>query len=160
MEAESKGQPTGLSSPDSVVRRLYETISFGRGEAPNWSATRSLFFAGARLVTPRMTLVEGVYSRTVEEWVADFQAHSERFSVVEFMETEITSEVLVFRDVAHVFSSFESRRTKEDPEPLARGLNSFQLVKSNGRWWIVNVLWDLATAGVDLPERFSPAGAL
>jgi hypothetical protein len=65
----------------------------------------------------------------------------------------------VFRDIAHVFSAYESRRSKEDPEPLARGLNSFQLVKSNGRWWIVNVLWDLETTGVYLPEGFLPAEA-
>jgi hypothetical protein len=148
-----------LSSPDSIVRRLYEAISFGRGEAPNWSATLALFFAGARLVTPRMPLVEGVYSKNVEEWMADFQAYIERYSVGEFMEIEIASEVRVFRDIAHVFSAYESRRSKEDPEPLARGLNSFQLVKSNGRWWIVNVLWDLETTGVYLPEGFLPAEA-
>jgi hypothetical protein len=38
--------------------------------------------------------------------------------------------------------------------PYSRGINSFQLISSGGRWWIVSILWDRERADVVLqPEH-------
>ncbi len=155
MNASENLQQSDLSDPGSVVRALYESISFSQGKAPDFGRVRSLFFEGARFVLPHMPGVDGVYSRTVDEWIADFNSNLERHPSMGFVETEIVSEVEVFREIAHVFSSYESRTAQADPEPFMRGLNSFQMVRQRNRWWIVNVLWDVESADVRLPDRFT-----
>ncbi len=58
-----------------------------------------------------------------------------------YFETQIQHEPMTFGSIAHVFSTFESRRRADGPA-YARGINSLQLVRSGDRWWIVSVVWD------------------
>lgn len=39
----------------------------------------------------------------------------------------------------------------EDAEPAARGVNSFQLIRFGGRWWITSVVWDVETDDRPIP---------
>ena len=41
-----------------------------------------------------------------------------------------------FGDIAQVWSSYESRHKQDDAQPFLRGINSFQLCRQNGRWWV------------------------
>ena len=45
-----------------------------------------------------------------------------------FFESELARRVETFGSIAHVFSTYESRRAPGE-KPFARGINSFQLVK-------------------------------
>ena len=58
-----------------------------------------------------------------------------------------------FANIAHVFSTYESRREK-DAAPFARGINSFQLVKLGPRWWVASIMWDAERAGVTIPAAY------
>lgn len=44
-----------------------------------------------------------------------------------------------FGDVAHVYASYESRVRREDPTLFVRGVKSFELLKSSGRWYTAQV---------------------
>ncbi len=59
-----------------------------------------------------------------------------------------------FGNVAHVFSTYESRVGSPDGDPVAAGINSVQLVRSNGRWWIAGIAWDVETATNPIPEGY------
>jgi hypothetical protein len=48
----------------------------------------------------------------------------------------------LFGHVAQVFSIFEDRISVQDEEPVARGINCFQLVFHNDKWRIVSMIWD------------------
>ena len=52
-------------------------------------------------------------------------------------EREIAGRREEFGPIVHVFSTYESRRSASDANPIARGINSIQLMKHAGRWWVV-----------------------
>jgi hypothetical protein len=47
-------------------------------------------------------------------------------------------------------------RDREDGAPIARGINSIQLLFDQGRWWIVSVMWDNETRENPIPGEFTP----
>ena len=60
------------------------------------------------------------------------------------------------RHITHAFSTYESRRTKDDAKPFARGINSIQLVNDGTRWWIVTVFWDSERPNNPIPAKYLP----
>jgi hypothetical protein len=73
-----------------------------------------------------------------------------------FYESEIARRTEVFGNIAHVFSTYESRRAKADA-PFARGINSIQLLKDGDRWWIVTIFWDAEQPNKPIPPEYLPA---
>lgn len=135
---------------------MYEAISFPADGAPDWERARGLFLPEARLTLPNMPRHEGIYSRSVEEWIADFEASRADWPDKGFFEIETAARAVRFRDLAHVLSAYESRFSQDDAEPFMRGLNSFQLVRhaeaTDGRWRIAAIAWDVEAEGADLPD--------
>jgi hypothetical protein len=56
-----------------------------------------------------------------------------------FFERELARRTERFEYVAHAFSTYESLRNADDPEPFSRGINSFQLMNDGKRWWIAGM---------------------
>lgn len=72
-----------------------------------------------------------------------------------FFEVEIHRVTEEFGNIAHLFSTYESRHKADDPEPFVRGINSFQLYHDGERWLILNIFWtDERTAPI--PPRYLP----
>src|SRR5690242_18834074 len=93
-------------STESIVRAVYEAIS-GEAGARDWARFRSLFAEGARLIPVRMTPDGGAPRvMSVDEYAK--QAGS-RFEKAAFYESEISRRVETFGNIAHVFSTYESR---------------------------------------------------
>ena len=57
-----------------------------------------------------------------------------------FFEQEIARRSETFGDFAHVWSTYAGRRALADAEPFLRGINSIQLVRQDGRWWIAETV--------------------
>ncbi|HET9949763.1 MAG TPA: hypothetical protein VFQ22_12635 [Longimicrobiales bacterium] len=68
-----------------------------------------------------------------------------------FWERELARRTEEFGNVAHVLSSYDSRVGSEESAPVARGVNSIQLLRYGGRWWIESIVWDLETPALPLP---------
>ena len=45
-----------------------------------------------------------------------------------------------------------------DPEPFARGINSFQLLNDGTRWWVVSIYWLGESADHPIPAKYLPGG--
>ncbi|MFQ5771581.1 MAG: hypothetical protein ACE5HX_13665, partial [bacterium] len=73
-----------------------------------------------------------------------------------FFEQEIARHQEQFGHIAHVFSTYESRNHPNDPEPFARGINSFQLVFVGDRWWIVTIFWEGERPNNPIPDKYLP----
>jgi hypothetical protein len=61
-----------------------------------------------------------------------------------------------YGDIAHVLSTHE-KHIPGDPRIIGRGINSIQLVKKDGRWWISSIAWDEETGAGPVPAKYLPA---
>jgi hypothetical protein len=71
-----------------------------------------------------------------------------------FFEKEVARRVESFGNIAHVFSTYESRHKADDAQPFARGINSIQLMNDGKRWWIVTVFWQGEDKSNPLPDKY------
>jgi len=124
---------------DGTIRRLYEVISFSEGRAPDWSGMRAIFAPGAKItrVTP-----EAVDALDLVQFEAMFTELLDCGAVLSFFEYETARRVESFGAVAHVLSSYETKRSPEALTPFGRGINSIQLLWTGDRWTVVSLLWD------------------
>jgi hypothetical protein len=67
---------------------------------------------------------------------------------------EISRRTEEFGHIAQVFSTFEDRVSIDDEEPVARGINSFQLVFHDNTWSIVSMSWDHESGTRVIPSRY------
>lgn len=151
---EPKANPDDVKSVDAIVGALYDSISGPKGQERDWNRFRSLFLPQARLIPLRGEADGSATPQVlgVEEFVKlvrpDFQRDG-------FFEVEISHKVEWFGAIAHVFSTYESRKEK-DGKPFARGINSIQLVKQGDRWYVVTILWETERPGFTIPAEYLP----
>ncbi|HEY8469527.1 MAG TPA: hypothetical protein VIL18_07785 [Longimicrobiales bacterium] len=152
-------RPEEVASPEAIVTAVYAAISgpAEREQPRDWDRFRTLFLPGARFLLTRWgDRRAGQQEDVLRQW------DLERFIAVArmfyresaFWEREIWHRTERFGNVAHVFSTYESRVGSPDSEPVGRGINSFQLVRTAGRWWIANVAWDVEVEGNPIPEEY------
>ena len=140
--SKSETNPADVESIDAIITAAYDSISGPPGKR-DWNRERSLFIPGARLIptaesagelspggeiTPHMLDIDGFVAR-----VGDYLEKNG------FFEREIARRIEQFGHIAHVWSTYESRHTVDDPEPFMRGINSIQLFYDGNRWWIVTI---------------------
>jgi len=151
--AAQEADPADVASIDAIVAAVYDVISGAAGEARDWDRWRSLFAPGARLIPIGRTADGQVTQRVItpDEYATNAGPVLERDG---FFEREIGRVGEEFGRIAHLFSSYESLRTPQDPRPFARGINSFQLYHDGTRWWVVSIMWDSERPGSLIPERY------
>ncbi len=141
---------TDTDSIDTAVRACYDVIS-GPAGTRDWARFHSLFAEGARLIPIRQTAQGSLPAvMTPEDYEKRAGANFEKNA---FYESEVARRVETFGDIAHIFSTYESRRAPEE-KPFARGINSFQLVKTGAGWKIMTILWDSEREGLPLPQKY------
>jgi hypothetical protein len=131
-------------------------ISGPAGKAREWDRMRSLFLPEAHLLA-MVKARDGKGMRTVVLTVDDYvQRSGPMLEKNGFFEQEIARKVDRFGDLAHAFSTYESRHAATDKEPFMRGINSIQLVHQQDRWWIAQVLWEQETDAGPIPQQYLP----
>ena len=138
---------------DGIMRAVYDVISGDAGVARNWDRFRSLFAPGARLMPTgqRPNGSFGLRMLTPDDYVRLAGANLERDG---FHEVEIARRTESYGPVTHLFSTYESRRTRSDAQPFARGINSFQLMNDGARWYVVSIFWFNENANFPIPARY------
>ena len=142
--------PADTDSMESVVKAVYDVIS-GPAGPRDWGRFRQLFADGARLISIRVNAGSPTpVVMTPDEFAQRSGANSEKNA---FYESPVAQRVESFGNIAHVFSTYESRRAPGE-KPFARGINSFQLVRSGGQWKVMTILWDSEREGSPIPEKY------
>jgi hypothetical protein len=137
-------------SVESAVRAVYEAIS-GPAGTRDWARFRALFVEGARLISMRVTAAgASPIVMTPEDYIQRAGANFEKNA---FHESQLSQRMESFGAIAHVFSTYESRRAPGD-KPFARGINSFQLVKDGQTWKVMTILWDAEREGNPIPDKY------
>jgi hypothetical protein len=145
-----------VESLDAIIAATYDVISGPAGKKRDWDRERSLFISGARLIP---TAVEaGRNDVDLAPQVLDIEGYIARVEpLIErqgFYEKEIARRVEQFGQIAHVWSTYESRYDSSDAEPFMRGINSIQLFNDGSRWWIVSIYWQHESALHPLPDKY------
>lgn len=140
--------PQDVASVDSIMAAIYDVISGPAGEERDWERFHDLFIDGARLIPRSPGAPTGVVVFSPDDYV---ERVDEIFLRDGFFEAEIGRKTERYGDIVHVLSAYESKRNADDPEPFARGVNSFQLLNHNDRWWIVTIYWQGETEDNPIP---------
>ena len=145
--------PADVATMDSIIAAVYDVISGPAGKKRDWDRMRSLFLPGARLI-PTGARPNGAYGSrvvTVDEYIERSSGFFEKEGFYEREAARITEQ---FGQIAHVFSTYESRHAPEDAKPFQRGINSIQLMNDGKRWWIVTIFWQGEDEKSPLPEKY------
>ena len=145
--------PADVASMDSIIAAVYDTISGPAGKKRDWDRMRSLFAPGARLIPTGPRQAGGYGSRvlTPDEYI---ERSSGFFEKEGFFEREVARRTETFGQIAHAFSTYESRHAPEDAKPIQRGINSIQLMNDGTRWWIVTIFWQGEDERTPVPEKY------
>jgi hypothetical protein len=150
----AKANPADVQSVDSILAALYDVISGPAGQARDWNRFKSLFIPDARLIPVRHSKT-GPGADVLPLSVEQYQERATPLLAAGFFERGIHNTSESFGDVVHVFSTYESRKTKDAP-PFQRGINSIQLLKDGNRYWVVNIYWDAETPANPIPAKYLP----
>jgi hypothetical protein len=150
--------PTDVASIDAIIAAAYNSISGPVGQKRDWNRLRSLFITGARLIPTAQNAgeinVDGKIAPQlldIDGFIARVGDHVEKNG---FFEQEIARRTEQFGNIVHVWSTYESRRKADDPEPFMRGINSIQLFHDGSRWWIVSIYWQQESTQCPIPEKY------
>mgnify|MGYP006274230525 FL=1 len=135
------------SSIKSIVSETHRLISVREGHKSNLTAFKNLFLPEARFMIRNNDPAFPVESVTLDEMIEllkdDYYASYEEYGSGMVIEE--------YNGIAHVFESFYG---KDSEGVEARGMNSYQLVYFEDRWWISSVLWTLETEENPIPQKY------
>ena len=152
----NSADPSDVESIEAIVAAAYDVISGPAGKKCDWKRERSLFISGARLIPTAVDA--GRNDVDLAPQVLDVDAYIARvqsyFATTGFYEKEVARRVEQFGQIAHVWSTYESRHDPNDAEPFMRGINSIQLFNDGSRWWILSIYWQHESPQHAIPEEY------
>ena len=143
--------PADVGSIDAIIAAAYDVISGPAGKKRDWNRMRSLFIPGARLIPTAKDA--GKHDVDVTPNILDMDGYIARVEPFldknGFYEKEIARRTEQFGQIAHAWSTYESRHDPSDPEPFMRGINPESI-----RGWIVSIYWQHETPQHPIPEKY------
>jgi len=140
-----------FSTPENLVTHLYDQVTFPSGESPDWKYVRTFFDPSATVVM-RQGISETV-TLSLDGWILDFVIFIQDAEIEKtgFQENIVKMESTVFGDIAHILVLYESYIPGKSKAPK-EGIDSFHLIKKDGRWWIISILNELPNQDRPVPE--------
>ncbi len=147
-----QADPDDVKSIDAILHALYDVLS-GPAGARDWDRMRSLYHPKARLMPVGKRVVDnetGARVLNIEDYIKGVEPF---FQKDDFFENQLSARCERFGNIAHVFSTYESRHAKGEP-PFQRGINSIQLYFDGSRWWVMSIMWDSETPQQPIPQKY------
>jgi hypothetical protein len=152
--AEIAANPADVGSIDGIVKAYYDVITGPAGQPRQWSRDRTLYIPNVRFVAMGVDK-EGRPAARIRSHQEFVDASDADMVANGFDEREIHRVTQRFGNIAHVFSTYETRRTPQGPI-LGRGINSIELFFDGTRWWIAGAIWDDERTGHPIPKEYLP----
>jgi len=135
-----------LKAINDTIRGVYDVISGPPGQKRDFDRMRSLFAPGATLkaIGPK-----GLRGGSLEDYISRNSAILEKEG---FTERELGRRVELWGGLATAWSAYDGRTANGSFHE--RGINSFQLVKVDGKWLVASILWQEETPDNPLPPAF------
>lgn len=128
---------------EQTLRDVYAVISGPPGQKRDFAKMRAMFAPNALL---RVIGPKGVRGGTLEDYIAKSGPILEKEG---FTEQELDRHLEIYGNLAHAWSSYHGRTASGSFNE--RGINSFQLVKVDGKWLVASILWQEETPELPLP---------
>lgn len=151
-------EPVGESqSAEAVVHELYDMVTFPAGTTPDWDEFRALFLPESVVVLRSSREATSVF--TLEGFVEDWLRFIDGSNIKEtgFTERIIRTHCTEFGDIAHVWVLYEAEIPGWGRPPQA-GVDSFQLVRREGRWKIASITNEVPTPDRPIPSVLQGEG--
>jgi hypothetical protein len=126
-----------LKAIQKLIRQLYQSVSFHRSRTPDWHTLQQAFWPKAQLVRSGLQNIETYRLDQFMDWVDRARAQG----LVAFSEEETDASTHIMGNLAHRSSHY--RATVEGD--TIEGVNSIQMLKHEGKWKIISILWDVPT---------------
>jgi len=134
---------------DSLIKASYEVVSGEKGAKRQWERDnyihhpKAVYSYFSRQKGKQVILTLQEFHKETDEMVFD----------TDFYENEVNREVRIFGNIAHVWSTYETRLEK-DGKVERRGINSFQLIYENNRWHIISLIFCGENENNIIPKAF------
>ncbi|MDF0705738.1 hypothetical protein [Flagellimonas okinawensis] len=133
-----------------LVKETQRVISVEKGQVIDTAYFRTLF-----LPTAHFSMVgqeDGVFMQETMGLDEFLETLTDDYYSMGYHEEGMGEIVEEFNGIAQVIQSFEGVDSENE---TGKGVNSYQLVYSNGRWWIANMVWSMSSDnGKDIPKKY------
>ena len=141
-----------IATIDGIIKAFYEVVSGDAGEKRQWE--RDISIHNPKAVYAYLDNVNGELQQVTMS-LQDFHKRTDEMVMeTDFYETEIYREVRLFGNIAHVWSTYETRLIKNGPV-ARRGINSIQLFFDKGKWSIISLIFERERNEI-IPKTFQP----
>ena len=143
-----------VKSIDGNVKGVLRLVSGENGQTRIWEALRNLFLPTATftVLNNNDSIPQPVETVSLDDFIK--LMHDEYYEQG-YLEYEIGKTIDEYNGIANVFQSFYGKDSENKEE---RGINSYQLVYFEKRWWIVSLLWTGDMNGVKIPKKYLRKG--
>lgn len=140
-----------LKSVEGITDKMLEMISGDIGEERNWEDYRMLFLPSAQKISLRNSKdgKSSVRVNNLEEFV---RKGGPLYARDGFEEYKIGLTVHEFNGIATAFQSYYCKNLIGTYEK--RGVNIFNLVFVDDRWWIASTMFTSETEGNEVPDKY------
>lgn len=141
----------GISESDrrellALCPRLYAAVGWQEGKQPDWTVFRSCFHPEA-ILAPMSSGVAATIK--LETFIQGMQAQLAAGELKTFSEWEVAHHLEAFAHIADVRSTFVASMNGVE----RKGVTFAQMVRHDGRWVILSVIWDNESPGVPVPAH-------
>jgi len=144
--AHARNEPP--ETPESLVRSLYDLVTFEAGTRPDWDLARPMFLPEAVVVLRTSRQGSTVFS--VQGWIDDFDTFIDNSTAKDsgFSETVVKMHTIAMGDIANIWVLYESKL----PDRAGRqGVDNFSLIRADGQWKIVSIVNELPIGDFTIP---------
>lgn len=142
---------------EGVMTELYAAVTRAPGQPFPWSRLRSVMLPGAiMLPQPRQRQGRSEIMNVDQfiEWIdAGWKPIIGTPTDQGFYERQTNLVVDQYGDIAQAFTTYE-KGPYEPRRVQARGINTVQLVRRDGRWFILSITWDEEGTAGPLPAKY------
>ncbi|MHB8208129.1 hypothetical protein [Mucilaginibacter sp.] len=134
-----------------AVLDAYASITFAKGDTPNYEAIKMHFIPKAQLINYSTDTAE-VF--TINQFVYLYRSFVEADTVYAYSEKEIYGKNEQFGKIAERISSYKAVTNSKKKDTTETGVNSFQLIKTPTGWKISSIIWDVEKKGLKVPGYY------
>lgn len=147
---EQKKYDDAVYSIEGIVTKMLDIISAEKGETRDWETFKSLFTPNVTfsVLTTGLDYPYPFESINLDDFVESMQ---DEYYDAGFEEYGLGHVVNEYNGLANVFQSFYG---KDSEGSEIRGINSYQLVYFQDRWWISNLTWTFETPENPIPDKY------
>jgi hypothetical protein len=142
---------------EGIMTELYASVTRPPGQAFQWQRLRAIMLPGAQMLPqPRQTQGQSRLM-SVDSFIAWIDNGWRGVIGTErdqgFYERQTNLVVDQYGDIAQAFTTYE-KGPYQPRQVQGRGINAVQLVRRDGRWWILSITWDEENVAGPLPTRY------